>query len=57
MDIFSKAGGKDKAETDQQRANMSEAAAERTKSDEAEAQGVWIEPDEADLASDDLRTT
>ena len=36
---------------------MSEAAAERTKSDEEEAQGVWIEPDEADLASDDLRTT
>ena len=36
---------------------MGAAAAERTKSNEAEATGIWIKPDKAELADDNLCTT
>ena len=57
MDIFKNVGKKDENEVDNQRANMSAAAKARSTSEQSEDQGVWIEPDEVNLADDDLRTT
>ena len=36
---------------------MSAAAEARSKSEQVKDQGVWVEPDEVNLADDDLRTT
>ena len=57
MDIFKNVGPKDETDIDKQRARMGAAAEARSKSSEAEETGIWIEPDEANLADDDLRTT
>ena len=54
MDIFKNVGKEDENKVENQCINMSAAAAERTKSDEAEEQVVWIEPDEANLADNEL---
>ena len=57
MNIFNNVSKKDESDMDNQRANMSAAAAERAKPDEAKDQSVWIESDEVNLADDNLRTT
>ena len=57
MDIFKNVGPKDETEVDKQHSRMGAAAEARTKSSKAEETGIWIEPDEAELVDDDLRTT
>ena len=57
MDIFKNIGAKDETKVDKQRARMGAAATEHTQSDEAEETGVWVKPDEAELADNNLRAT
>ena len=56
MDIFRQVDSSEASEIDIQRANQGKAAAQRQTSEQQELEGVWIEPDEAELADDDLRT-
>ena len=57
IDIFKNVSAKDKAEVDKQHSRMGAAAEEHTTSNQAEEIGIWVEPDEAELADDDLCTT
>ena len=57
MDIFRQIDSSEASEIDIQRANQGNAAAQRQTSKQQELEGVWIEPDEAELADDDLRTS
>ena len=44
-------------EVDAQETRMSEAVAERTKSDDSKFGSIWTAPDKVDLVDDDPRTT
>ena len=57
MDIFKNVGAKDETKVDKQRSRMGAAAEERTKSNNAKETGIWVEPDEAELADDKLCIT
>ena len=57
MEIFRQVDDKEKTDVDIQRANQGHAAARRETTEQEELKGVWIEPDETELADDDLRTT
>ena len=58
MDIYSGIDVRsEETNIDTQRANQGHAAAQRENSEQNELQGVWVEPDEAELADDDLRSS
>jgi hypothetical protein len=57
MDIFRQVDGSETNDVDVQRANQGNAAAQRETSEQEELEGVWIKPDEAELADDDLLTS
>ena len=57
MNIFKNVGAKDKTKVDKQRARMGAAATEHTHLDKSKETEIWIKPDEAELADDDLHTT
>ena len=54
MDIFRQVDDKEKTDVDIQRANQGHAAAQRETTEQEELKGVWIKPDETELADNDL---
>jgi hypothetical protein len=57
MEILKGVGTEEEIEVDTQRKKMGNTAAEQTKSQKAELEGIWTAPNEVDLADDNLWTT